>query len=367
MLKTKVSSSYAGRPVWQAQVCIPTVSVIIVNYNGRSYLDACLQSVLAYSGKDVEVFLVDNQSDDGSADYVSAHYPQVQVIPNQNNGYGAGNNLAARVALGKYLVFLNPDTCVTPGWLDRLLLPLAANPRIGMTTPKLVLMDDPQRINTAGNDVHLTGLTLCRGMGEPVEGMAETAVIPAVSGAAFVMRHDLFSQLGGFDADFFLYMEDTDLSLRARFAGYSCLYVPKSVVYHDYSLRFGSNKTYYQERNRYLMLLKNLRWRTLLLLLPALLLAELITWGFVLVQEPARLVNKLRAYAWIGRRWQSIMRKRRKTQAKRCISDLEWLAGTTTTLSFEQAGSGVSVRMAHGVFDPLFTMWLRLLQRVVRW
>ena len=367
MLKTQAFSSLASRAAWQTQLQVPTVSVIIVNFNGRSYLDNCLQSVLTHSGRDVEIILVDNQSNDGSADYVINHYPQVQVIRDKNNGYGAGNNLAARVALGKYLVFLNPDTCVTPGWLNSLLLPLAANPQIGLTTPKIALMDDPQHLNTAGNNVHLTGLTLCRGMGESVNAFAETAVVPAVSGAAFAIRRELFMQLGGFDADFFLYMEDTDLSLRAQLAGFRCLYVPKSLVYHDYTLRFGPDKTYYQERNRYMMLLKNLRWRTLLLLLPALLVTEVLTWGFVLMQEPARFANKVRAYGWVLQNWETVIWKRQKTQTRRRITDGEWLANTTARLSFEQAGSGVTARVAHWVFDPFFGAWLWILQRIVCW
>ena len=92
-------------------------------------------------------------------------------------------------------------------------------------------------------------------------------------------------------------MEDTDLSWRARLAGYRCLYVPTSIVYHEYTLRFGPRKIFYQERNRYLMLLKGAHWATLLVLLPALLLAEVVTWGFVLAQDRRRLANKARAYA----------------------------------------------------------------------
>ena len=367
MLNSKVSSSLAQCADWQLRENVPTASVIVVNYNGRSHLDACLRSVLTNSGRDVELILVDNQSDDGSADYVIDNYPQVQVIKNQNNGYGAGNNLAASVALGTYLVFLNPDTYVTPGWLDSLLLPLAANEQIGLTTPKIALMNDPLHLNTAGNDVHVSGLTLCRGMGESVDAFGETTVVSAVSGAAFAIRRELFEQLGGFDADFFLYMEDTDLSLRARLAGFRCLYVPRSVVYHDYTLQFGPNKTYYQERNRYLMLLKNLRWRTLLLMLPALLVTEGLTWGFVLMQEPARFANKLRAYGWVFKNWKTLMWKRQKTQAARRISDGDLLAHATAQLAFEQASSGISVRLAHWLFDPFFNGFLNVLQRVMRW
>ncbi|MCA9923376.1 MAG: hypothetical protein KC421_13435, partial [Anaerolineales bacterium] len=149
--------------------------------------------------------------------------------------------------------------------------------------------------------------------------------------------------------------------------GFKCLYVPDAIVQHDYALRFGPQKTYYQERNRYLMLLKNLRWRTLLLLLPSLLLAEALTWGFVLLQEPRRYANKIRAYGWILQNWQPLMAKRRQTQAIRRITDGEWLKNVTARLSFEQVNSGVLAHIAHWLFDPFFTLWLWALQGVVFW
>jgi hypothetical protein len=162
-------------------------------------------------------------------------------------------------------------------------------------------------------------------------------------------------------------MEDTDLSWRARLAGYRCICVPSSVVLHDYVLRFGPNKTFYQERNRYLMLLKSLRWRTCLALLPALLLAEVVTWGFVLLREPRRLANKLRAYAWILQNWGRVMQSRQRTQALRRASDRELLAQCAWRLAFEQTDSGLVGRLAHAVFDPLCFLLYRLAIAVVRW
>ena len=156
-------------------------------------------------------------------------------------------NVGVRSSSGNYLAFLNPDTVVEPGWLDALIAALEADPRAGLATAKILLLDDPARINTCGCDVHYTGLTLCRGMGMGRSALTDPVDVSAVSGAAFVIRRDLFEALSGFDAAYFLYMEDTDLSWRARLAGYSCLYVPTSFVYHDYSLRFGPKKAFYEE------------------------------------------------------------------------------------------------------------------------
>jgi hypothetical protein len=138
-------------------------------------------------------------------------------------------------------------------------------------------------------------------------------------------------------------------------------------VYHDYSLRFGPRKTFYQERNRYLMLLKNLRWRTLLVLLPALLLAEAVTWGFVLLRDRRRAANKWRAYAWIMRHWSEVMASRRHVQAVRKGSDRDLVACCTHRLDFEQTRDGIVARLAQLLFDPLFSVLHRLALALIWW
>ena len=268
-------------------------SIIIVAYNAQAYLEKCLLSVLETSGTNREVILVDNASADRSAEIAAQKFPQVRIIRNEHNlGFGQGNNLGAQWATGDYLVFLNPDTIVEPGWLEALITALEDNPRAGLATSKILLLNDPERINTCGNTIHLTGLTLCRGLRYSKAAFSQRESVAAVSGAAFAIRRELFEQLGGFDEDFFLYMEDTDLSWRARLAGWDCLYVPESIVLHDYTLRLTPHKVFYQERNRYLMLLKCFRWPTLLILFPALLLAEFVTWGFVIKSDREHLGNK---------------------------------------------------------------------------
>ena len=343
------------------------VSVIIVNYNGAGYLAACLAS-LASDGGDVEIVVVDNASTDGSAQAAEVAHPGVRVIYSPENlGFGDGCNLGARRARGEYLAFLNPDTVVTPGWLDALIDALARHPKAGLATSRLLLSNPPDRLNACGNEMHLTGLTTCRGMGARATEYTREEMVSAVSGAAFAMRRALFEELGGFDGGFFLYLEDTDLSLRARLAGWDCLYVPDSVVQHDYTLHFGPRKTYYQERNRYRMLLKTFRWGTLAILLPALLLAEVVTWGFVLFRERRNFANKLRAIGWICAHWRSLMQARARVQALRAVRDRDLLAIHSFRLPFEQVGRDPLTRLAHLVFDPAFFVLSLLAKGLVWW
>ncbi len=347
----------------------PTASILIVNYDSHEPLRACLASLRADPAYDrYQVIVVDNASPSGPPAFLAMDYPEVCLLQaGRNLGFGAAANLAAASAAAETLAFLNPDTVVAPGWLEALRAGLAARPDAGLAGARVLLAADPARVNAAGNDMHLTGLTLCRGLGEPRARYDLPAELTAVSGAAFAIRRDVFAALDGFDPAFFLYYEDSDLSLRARLAGWRCLYVPEAIVYHDYTLRFGPDKTFHQERNRYRSLLKIWRWRTLALLTPALLLAELITWGFSLTRDRDHWRNKPRAYLAVLRAWPDVMAARRRAQATRRARDRDLLRPLTTRLAFEQTGDRLAARLAHRVFDPAFAGLRALLLLVIRW
>jgi GT2 family glycosyltransferase len=330
-------------------------SIIIVNYDTEEKLLRCLESVVRHTPPDYKIIILDNGSSDGAIDSIETDFSGVTLIRSQTNlGFGEGNNLATTQARGQYLAFLNPDTTVEEGWLDGLLERFEDDPQVGLVTSKILLADQLERINACGNAVHFTGLTLCRGFARAREDFDQVEEVDAVSGAAFAIRRELFEKLKGFDEDTFLYMEDTDLSLRARLSGWRILFAPDSVVLHDYALRITPLKVFYQERNRYLMLLKVLRWPTLLILMPAFLLAEVITWGFVLYNDRSNFGNKLRAYRWIIANWANIMRKRKATQALRRVPDRELLRHTTFRLDFGQASRGIVGTLAQILFNPLF-------------
>ena len=343
-------------------------SIIIVNYNAGEKLVACLSSVERSKGVNNEIIVVDNASTDNVAEAIEADFPEVRLIRSKANlGFGGGCNLAASQARSEYLIFLNPDTTVEDGWLEGLIEPLRRDAGAGLVTSKVVLAGDPQRINACGNTVHITGIALCRGLGLPRTDFNKAEEVAAVSGAAFAIRRTLFEMLGGFDEEMFLYMEDTDLSWRARLAGWRCLYSPESVVRHHYELKMTALKVYYQERNRHLMLVKNLRWPTLVVLLPGQLLAELMTWGFVLLKDRANIGNKIRAYRWFAANWRNVMTKRRATQALRELPDRELLKSTEFNLDFEQVSGRLLASVARVILTPFFFVMKMATMAIVWW
>jgi GT2 family glycosyltransferase len=342
----------------------PLVSIIIVNYNGGDLLQDCLASIVRQDYPSFEVFLVDNASTDTSLYQVETRFPQVKLIRSEvNRGFAAGNNLAAEQVSGDFLAFLNPDAVAEPDWLSELVYYLLANPAAGLATSKILLLSNPDRINTCGNQIHFTGIPSCRGWMQPADSMNQVEEVCAVSGAAFLIRAEVFKEIGGFDESFFMYAEDTDLSWRARLIGARCFFIPASVAYHRYEPRFSPEKSYYLDRNRYQVLLKNFHRKTLLILLPALALSEVITWGFAIVSGREHLLAKLRVYKWLAQHYCDIIKTRQKIQNERCVQDDRILANCTHRLNYELASERWIARASRYIFDPIFWASYRIALR----
>lgn len=215
----------------------PQVSVVILNWNGRRYLDDCLTSLQAQAYTDFEVILVDNGSTDGSVEWVEARFPQVQMIRNaQNVGFAKGNNQAIYSTDAEFIVTLNNDTRVEPGWLAALVEAAASDPTVGMVASKILFADRPDTINSAGIALDPVGIAWDRlgGTSDTPDEETPVEVFGPCAGAA-LYRRAMLDQIGLFDEDFFAYMEDVDLAWRARLAGWRCLYAPAARVYHAHS------------------------------------------------------------------------------------------------------------------------------------
>ena len=346
-------------------------SVIIVCTNDRQHLATCLDSVLRQEYRPLEVLLVDNGSTDGSVELVEATFPDVRVIRNGRNlGYTGANNRGFEASTGRYIVILNPDTEVAPGWLSGLIEGLDQHSQPAIATSKVLFFDQSQRgvVNTCGNDIHLTGLAFCRGLGLPADRFTRTESVPAVSGCCFASTRKVFERIGLFDEALFMTMEDTDLSLRARLADIDCLLVPASVLHHKYAIRLHVRKFFLLERNRWLILLKHLRWRTLLLLAPALLLTEALTVAYAILNGPAFVWQKIRAWWSLVVTMPRWLASRRRIQRLRRVPDSVLVGSMVSQVPFEQlTESPILRRTAVVLVDPLFTALHRAALSAVRW
>jgi GT2 family glycosyltransferase len=250
----------------------PDVSVVIVTWNGRQHLDACLASIEAQRGVATEAILVDNASTDGTSDYVRARFPWVRLVSlAENRGFAGGNNAGVREAAGRFVAFLNNDTSADPGWLGALLSGIDEPGGFALVTSRIVYMHDPNIIDSAGDGVLRWGGAFKRHHGEPASVAATTQEVFGVCGAACMMPKAVFDEIGGFDEDFFASHEDVDLSYRARLRGYRCRYVADALVRHIGSATLGTVSpfsVFHGQRNLEWMYVKNTPGSLLLKTLP---------------------------------------------------------------------------------------------------
>jgi GT2 family glycosyltransferase len=247
----------------------PDISVAVVNWNRRGYLRACLTSLAAQRGADFEVIVVDNGSSDGSVEMARSEFG-VRVIANAANlGFCAANNQAFAAARGQFVALLNNDAEAAPDFLANLRSAFDAAPDIGMAAAKVLVWEDPRRIDKVGHLIYPDGQNRGRGTGEIDAGQydrVEECLWP--DGCAAMYRKVMLDEIGGFDEDFFMFADDAELGLRGRIAGWRCLYMPAAVVRHHRGASLGAGsprRIFLIERNRVFLAAKLFPWSLLLL------------------------------------------------------------------------------------------------------
>lgn len=250
----------------------PDISIVIVTWNGRRFLDACLNGVAALEGVSTETILVDNASADGTAEYVRERFPWVRlVVLPENRGFAGGNNAGAREARGRLIALLNNDTIPDPGWLRALRDGLDEQAGYALTTSRIVYMHDPSIVDSAGDGYLRWGAAFKRHHGGRSSEVEQSGEVFGVCGAACLMPRAVFEELGGFDEAFFASHEDVDLSYRARLLGYRCRYVAAARVRHHGSATLGrvsTSSVFFGQRNLEWVYVKNTPARLLLRTLP---------------------------------------------------------------------------------------------------
>jgi GT2 family glycosyltransferase len=233
---------------------LPLFSVIVANFNGLRFLDVCLGALRAqtYSRVCTEVILVDDASTDGSADFVRANYPEMRVIQaDRNRGFIASCHVGADSARGEWLVMLNNDTEVEPGWLAALAACAQANPQAGAIASKMLLFDRRDVLHNAGDLMGADGIPRNRGVWQQDRGQFDgvTAVFGACGGGA-AYRRAAWQETGGFDRNFWMYLEDVDLAWRLHLLGWQVVFAPEARLYHHLSASGGGVlSSYYTGRN----------------------------------------------------------------------------------------------------------------------
>jgi hypothetical protein len=298
----------------------PLVTVVIVNFNGESLLDSCLNSVRRQDYHPLDVIVVDNGSADASVSMVQSKYPEVRVLPQGRNlGFAEGNNCGVREARGEYVVLLNNDTEVTPGWIAGL-LDQFHDPRVAVVTSRVITDGVPEHFYTMNGSLNPLGYNIMR-------VFSELSLVFFAGGASLMFRKEEVPR--PFLSEYFLYHEDVYLSWRMRLSGRSIRMAQSSVVHHRGSettrKQSSAMVTFYQERNKLLNALLLFGMPTLLRLLPFFLLDGVgkLTGSLVLRRKSFRGIVK--SYLWCLGNIPWIASQRRVHQKERRVPDSEVL------------------------------------------
>lgn len=333
------------------------VSVIVVNWNGKGHLEDCFTSLKNQTYSPLELLLIDNASVDGSVEYVRECFPMVSVLVNpENRGFGPAVNRGVEQAKGEYVLFLNNDLYLDEQCLEKM-VSMIEDETAGAVVPKILYFNDKKRINSFGNLINYLGLACPKYIDE--EDRQYMQVEETACGGIFLVKRELFKQAGGFDQDFFMYHEDHDLSWRIRLLGKKLMVNPEAVMYHKYHFSKNPKKFYYSEKNRLQLLLKNYRFKTLLLIFPALILVELAEFCFALTA--GWFILKLRSYLEIVRMFPSILKKRRIVQDLRRVDDGEITRLFVGTLRI----GGLQNPLLDKVLSPLLHFYWKLVKNVI--
>ena len=236
-----------------------SVTVVVVSWQGRHLVGACLDSLKAQTLPH-RLVVVDNASTDGTGAFLAAEHPEATVVTTPENlGFAGGVQAGLDVVETPYAALLNNDAEAEPGWLEALVGHLEAHPEAAAVTSRMVLADRPEVLNNTGVLLLPSGYGTDRGFGEPDGSYAEAEEVFGFSGGAAALRMAAVRAVGGFPRRFFLYYEDTDLSWRLRLAGWTVRYEPGAVVRHQHSATVDQQSetfAFHNERNRLLTLLR---------------------------------------------------------------------------------------------------------------
>lgn len=312
---------------------LPLCSIVIVSYQGRNLLERFLPSIANLKYPNYEVIIVDNASTDGSAEFIKKEYPEFRVIENKENfGTAEGSNIGARQAKGDYIFWLSNDMELEPLMLNYMIEKSESDKKIGICTCKMRrITEEGNKLNiidSVGGDIDVLSFPYMRGVNQEDKGQWDNSNGVFFSfGGAMLIKREVFDKTEGYDERTFTLGDDIDLSWRVRLLGYRVVVEPNAVLYHRVSATLGtkfgrSQKRFMSERNALMMLIKNYSFFALLGILPIyfLILFGEITF-FLLLGKFALVRSGVNALIWNIANLKETLRRRRKIQQKRVVSD----------------------------------------------
>ena len=346
------------------------LTAIVVNWNGEDYLPDCLNALLAQDPAPDEVIVVDNHSDDGSRAVVADRYPQVRVVDTGVNGGPChARNVGAAHASHERVLFVDNDVVLHAGAIAALTECMDRSERVAMVQARSVCGDDTEVVHYDGGDLHFLGTLILRNWYRPLaEAEPPAGPVGAAIALCFLVDKSAYQQVGGFDENLFILYEDNEFSYKLRMRGHEIHLCPEAVCTHlagtvglsvRGEARYPGKRTYLHSKNRWYVLFTCMKWRTLLLTIPAQLV-----YGVVYAVFGA---GRGHLGAWIRGKWELLcllpkaIAARGPAQRGRTIPDRDLLVASPMTLNPGLADTGVGA-FVRRTMDRFFAFYWRLIR-----
>lgn len=300
------------------------VGIILVNYKdyAKRYLKDCRDSLRTQTYSDFNVYIIDNASSAESLDFLKEYYPEAIILPRTDGNYCAANNLGMHQAIldgCDYLVAANMDTEFEVDWLQELVVALENNPQAGVAQSLIRIFPHSEAekldplVNTTGNLIHFLFFGFTNNYGQKSSELKLPAYseISYASGCSFIIRRDVFEEIGGYDENYYMYHDDLDISLKTRLAGYSVILASKSKLFHKYEFERSVRMLYYIERNRIISFFSFYSVGEILLLSPYFIIMSLGMTAFSVLNSWFSTKMKVDVYFFKLSSWRIIIKNRK--------------------------------------------------------
>lgn len=361
----------AGADPVVRKVDIPPLTAAVVTFNSEVYIRDCLASLRSAGLQDSHIIVIDDGSTDATAEIVTAEFPAVRFLTqSENMGHSQACNRAIREAATPWVVLIDHDTVVDRNWLSELIHGIEAQPQAAAVIARTIFESDRETIHSDGGFAHFIGnMILLNGFSPLRNAGAEMVEIGAAGTTAMAVSREWAMRVGGFDEDFFIYLNDFEFSLRLRMAGGRLFCAPLAIIYHkggtpDVSFRgqntYPPRRAYLILRNRWFTILKLYNVKTLLFISPALLLYESLLLALAIRRGVWQEYG--RAWAWLIGNFSLVLAHRRKAQSCRRINDSELLSSGPLSFVPGVVG-GKKAQLCKQILDGILCGYWRIIVR----
>jgi len=351
------------------------VGIILINYKeyANKYLRACRDSLRIQTYTDFKVYIVDNASSEQSLSYLRDLYSEAIVLPREDGNYCAANNLGMREAIKDgcdYLVAANMDTEFEADWLKELVVALDNDASVGIAQSLIMLYPKNEeektnpRVNTTGNLIHFLFFGFTNNYNLKKSELILKSEYPEIdyaSGCSFIIRREIFQEIGGYNDDYYMYHDDLDISLKTRLAGYKIVLAPKSIMWHKYEFERSVRMLYYMERNRVISFFSFYPVYILILLSPFLLFMNIGMLFFSIINGWFTTKMKVTAYFFKPSAWRLIMKNRKEYHrlAKQSFKNIA--SSFVGKIEFQEINNPI---LEHLV-NPVFNLYWKLIKKII--